>query len=103
VVLGVSPNYRNPILNARTTGAKTKLSPIRLTLVLDVQVRLQNLSAAMWSGAIGSTLGKHMTANSSSSYSAYACLAKPGSTRTDHLISYSQLAGRVTKWDLEVT
>jgi hypothetical protein len=49
-------------------------------------------------------LGKHMTANSLRSYSAYACVAKPGSTRTNswfHTASF--LAGRRNKWDLEVT
>jgi hypothetical protein len=53
------------------------------------QVRVQNLSAPMQSGAIGTTgttFGKHMTANSLGFYSAYACPAKPGGTQTDHPI-----------------
>jgi hypothetical protein len=75
-------------------------------LLLMYKVWLHNLSAAMRSGAIGTIgrmFGKHMTANSSSFYSAYACSAKPGDTRMDHSIIYNQLAGIGNKGDLQVT
>jgi hypothetical protein len=106
VVLGVSPNYQIHFLLQALLELNQNYLQSGSLLLLMYKVWLQNLSAAMRSGAIG-TIGrmfdKHMMANSSSFYSAYACPAKPGDARMDHSIKYNQLAGIGNKGDLQVT